>query len=549
MKVPPSPALPVPRLPAAQPAERPPLSSQPSTHASPVVLQAVADQTPRLRAQQRVLQAVFGPGHTGTPARRLSGQPVVQRRIHEWTDSAWAPGESAREGLAPFPKGLVGENRFFNDVTGKSAATREGAARSLGEIALEQGSLTTLTLPDTKTGTLVDGGVALNDVNKMLTKMFSGDEEQVVDLGYYAFNHGAPGWLWKAGDGKDIGEGKSAIASFLNGLMVANGQMDYIRSRPWFRDMSYSIEVDVNFYLNRRFGDKPFEAHKDTGGANLFVNLVFMNQTPTIGTEVTLDTRPVGEEKKTALLRHMPESLVDAIDEARAGLKSTELATKIDAKELPTLAYVSWVDELIWHSSPFLGNRPKWSRAGAIEALTNFNIEHGEPRTHEAMTLIAQIEESSLVATMKHQGVSTLTLYSAAQMWDLGYNLGSKDNHGLVMADIDRVKWDDFKFGEVTAQDQDGGDPRVEEPKNIETPSGLVHRPRTLSDPEQLKKWRLEHGKGSESKSDSSTSEDLKTASPKLPETLGEKEQPQPKSVQRTGRNFLRTWVRVKKNG
>lgn len=550
--------------------------AQPSGPVEAATFEHHVNHSPRLVTQRQLLKAAFGPvaqreapgqdeevpmqrkaqvlqqpvQHQGFGAAAQLSTPVAQRLIHEWTDGAWVPGKTAREGGKKFPSGVVNDKKFFNDVTGRRSKTRAGASRSLSKLSLEQGSLEDLKLPGEKSGDLVNGDTALQGVNEKLTSAFSeylSQEDQSVDLGFYSFKYDAQDWAWHPGENSfDIGDGKATISSFLRGLMVANGQMDYIRTRSWYKKMTYTIEVDVNFYMNRRFGDKPFEIHKDTSGANLFVNLVFMNQTPTIGTEVTVDTREMGKEKRKALLQHMPKRQVKSIEKARKKLKDTELAQKIHSKELPKSGYVSWVDELIWHSSPFIGNRPKWDKDGAIKALTTFNAGHDAPRTHEAMALIARIEGSHLSIFMKQYGVTTLTLDEAFDLFNKGYRFGFEKNRRFLTQDIDRVKWGDFKLGEVTGQDQAGGDKLVKDSKTIETPSGLVGRPRTLSDAEEQQKWQIDNSEGRSPKVETSPSDKGKTELPKTPETTGEKQEPKP--IKTTGRNFIRTWVRVKEN-
>ncbi|UJB72939.1 DUF4157 domain-containing protein (plasmid) [Acaryochloris sp. 'Moss Beach'] len=65
----------------------------------------------------------------------------IQRRIHKWDGSAWTPGKKNREGSKPFPKEVMGEAIYFNDVTGKTGETEKSASEELKELAMKPGSL------------------------------------------------------------------------------------------------------------------------------------------------------------------------------------------------------------------------------------------------------------------------------------------------------------------------------------------------------------------------------------------------------------------------
>ena len=488
------------------------------------------------------------------PVNQLAaGHPVFQRRIHEWKDGQWIPGAKFKEGTKKFPKKVV-KRKFFNDMTGKRGTTAAEAAETLTELSLKKGTLHGLQLPSALAGQTVDGGTTLQGLDDMLTDWFKATHESgkghVAELGYFSFSKDQEDWVWhKGNDPYDLAHWKDAVKDFLRNFMVATGQMDYIRSRDWYINKTHMVEIDVNYYINREFGDIPVSIHKDTGGANLFVNLIFTNKAPTIGTEVTIDTRRMGALKKKSLLLHMPQQQVQDIETARAGLKQTSpLASKIESSELPAYGYVSWVDELIWHSSPFIGNRPKWSKSTAQEVMTKFTNDATKPMTHEAMILIARNKDSNLRKRMAKEKKTTLTYVLAVKLWNAGYHLGDVKSGAEVAADIDLIKWPRHKVSEAVGEDQDARDPRVEKQQGIRTPSGLIGRPRTLSDAEEQKKWKLlqeqKASEGSEKgEASGSTEAEIET---KAKAVEAEKNAAESKAITKAGRNFLRTWVRMK---
>jgi hypothetical protein len=188
------------------------------------------------------------------------------------------------------------------------------------------------------------------------------------------------------------------------------------------------------------------------------------------------------------------------------------------------------VDELFWHSSPFLGNRARWSAVLAKEVMTDQVEEKSEPRTHEAMFLLARTDGTWLFEQLNGQSAE-LSEDRAFDHWRQGYNLGGS-MRDRVRKDIDLVPWSTYKVSEAVGEDQDGSDPRVEEQKWIRSPSGLLGRPRTLSNAEEQQKWKIVQPE----ETDESSSEDgVEPEGGKKPQPIATK-----------GRNFLRTWVRVK---
>lgn len=458
------------------------------------------------------------------PAQRrvrdvLPGSPPVQRQVHEWKEDSWFPGPSNREGKHQLPQAPEGDKRYFNDVTGMSAASASAAGGTLTSLSVKEGST-----PDLMANLSADGGVDMAKIDGQLRSAFAVPanctDSQILALGYFTFSGGEPGWAWRdGGDNAPSGEWRASIETFLKNFMAANGQLDYLRTRDWFRNGTHSVEIDVNYYMNRAFGNAPLYWHKDTGGGNIFVNLIFLNTQDIIATEVSPDHRPMGEVKKASLLANMPPAQVDEIAVAREELLQSG-QTGISGGILPSMAYLSWVDELSWHSSPYMDNRLKWTKEDATKVMGNWvgprtDFKDQTATSYEAMVLIARTEGTQLNEALKHEPLK-LDYFLAERYFNGGYRFGGKYEASLSK-DLAEVPWADHKVNSAFGHEQDGDDPRVKmpqgyrKPATLITPSGMEGRQRALSDAER----RL---------------------------ALTQKV----KSLGGEGRNFLRTWVRIK---
>jgi hypothetical protein len=146
----------------------------------------------------------------------------------------------------------------------------------------------------------------------------------------------------------------------LHPLMLYNGQLRYIWQQPWFQNQNCAVLVDVNYYGNRPYS-QALGMHKDTQGQNLFVNLLFNNSSPLPGTEWTLDLEPVAGPKKDHMMKWMPNQVLADIESARKLIndnKEKVTGTRtIEGGVAQAFAFLSWVDELIWHCTPFVGPR------------------------------------------------------------------------------------------------------------------------------------------------------------------------------------------------
>ncbi|MEL6450757.1 MAG: hypothetical protein AAFQ19_05815 [Pseudomonadota bacterium] len=163
--------------------------------------------------------------------------------------------------------------------------------------------------------------------------------------------------------------------AFVLNFMRRNGQLAFIAQQPWFLDGSYDIVVDCNFY-----GDRAMETgnalgfHKDTAGQNLFVNLVFDNTTQTPATEWFPDGDAFPPARAAVLRTLMPDALVDQLLDAKARIAAQPPGgAQIRGGLFDPLAFLSWVDELVWHSSPSSEHRPAATPQAFADAVNAGN--------------------------------------------------------------------------------------------------------------------------------------------------------------------------------
>jgi len=146
-------------------------------------------------------------------------------------------------------------------------------------------------------------------------------------------------------------------AVFVEDFMNGNGQWDYIQQQDWYRSGEYVIAVDVNYYPDRGGVFKRYpQFHKDTGGNNIFVNLIFDNDTVIEATEWYTDLAVPSQKRFAWQQGLMPKAHMTALTEARAALarkvNPTEPGVVQGGVSDSVYTYVSWVDDLVWHATP-----------------------------------------------------------------------------------------------------------------------------------------------------------------------------------------------------
>src|SRR4030095_15572990 len=93
--------------------------------------------------------------------------------------------------------------------------------------------------------------------------------------------------------------------------------------------------------------------HKDTIGDTLFVNLNFLNQAEIAGPEYILNPPAIPQHEEN-IKGTLPQKFLNDLAAAREKLPDP---TKIAATRIPAKGVVSFVDELIHHTTPHVGRR------------------------------------------------------------------------------------------------------------------------------------------------------------------------------------------------
>lgn len=184
----------------------------------------------------------------------------------------------------------------------------------------------------------------------------------MASLGKIVIRPGSEGKpIWSiSGTPKNYAKAAPRVEATLQELMSNNGQLKYIQQQEWFNGNDYEVVIDVNYYKDRPI-DSRLGFHKDTGGTNLFVNLVFDNSKEIAATEWTQDRLPPQGTKMDLLKQFTPAAMRQGILDAKATLGKVAAPGRntIQGGKLPPYAYVSWVDELVWHSTPMLDHRER----------------------------------------------------------------------------------------------------------------------------------------------------------------------------------------------
>ena len=148
---------------------------------------------------------------------------------------------------------------------------------------------------------------------------------------------------------------------------------------------------------------------------------------------------------------------------------------------LPADAYVSWIDELVWHSTPMLENREHLSLEKVVEALED---DEFDMVIYDVLLQIAQTPDTWLADRLAAQGVALETLSDrrARDVWDeLHAGPQAPSLMAQLMQDARRIDWDRRVLDTAWAMPlirtlPDGS-------QQIDTqPSGMTGRPRRNSE-------------------------------------------------------------------
>src|ERR1044072_7471266 len=122
------------------------------------------------------------------------------------------------------------------------------------------------------------------------------------------------------------------VVAFLEKFMEANGQWHYTRDQDWFKKDGHVIGIEVNYYTNRAGAGALPGFHKDTGGDNVFVNLVFDNDDTIEATEWLPDVTEPSKARMAWQKGLLPASYQTDLNRARRTLGNAQDPTQNGAR-------------------------------------------------------------------------------------------------------------------------------------------------------------------------------------------------------------------------
>jgi hypothetical protein len=308
----------------------------------------------------------------------------------------------------------------------------------------------------------------------------------------------------------------SSMLSVVKGLMNSNGQMAYVRAQPWFQDKRWRLDIDVNYYPDRGLSqERGLGFHKDSGGNNIFVNLIFNNTTEIPATEYLVDVAEPSPERKALQSKILPKRHLAKVKAARGKLSKENPLAKMDSKisggVVGPMNYLSWVDDLVWHDTPQMAPRAITEKGTAevvFKRIQQFVGKDGKgniPAPYQPLLSALWNTDGTLIQQCKAQG----EWWQA--YWAASYGKASAE---VFFRDCEKVDWSVTlgpRRGEANAND-----PRLG-----------AHAAKIDEDVEGTKEGRRRAN---------STAEEQK----KVQEAF-DKASTEPRS-------FIRTWVRIVKN-
>jgi hypothetical protein len=303
------------------------------------------------------------------------------------------------------------------------------------------------------------------------------------------------------------------VRVFLERFMELNDQWPYIRRQPWYLSGEYVIAIDINYYPDRT----PYKGipafHKDTGGTNLFVNLIFDNVRTIEATEWFADLADPSSRRAQWQEELLPPVLLKEMGEARKKLEPMHKNMDVSGGVAKgDYIFVSWVDDLVWHATPSVNRRLEMTEDLAGTVYPQLKAEMGKSAAKHKNEFRFQVVDGGVTHWISALSVlgsiaecPTTKLYD----WLAGQQLAPQDLTNLNVQDAwralygaDRGKYDEdvreraktpWRVG--TATESIAYDVTVPGSKAIkETPVGLSGRRRTNSTaPEEVAAAELDN--------------------------------------------------------
>lgn len=389
--------------------------------------------------------------------------------IHQYIGAGWAPGLARREGSHPFPAAPhVGQ--LFNDVTGGVGATPDQVVEGLPEFLMKRGEL----------AKLMPASDAWPELSQRVKNALEGDRNLPLIIAYLQMGVDEVVAVEPLQDWPHALA--TEVADFVMAFLKANGQIDHIRHQPWWRNGHHRLHIEVACEVARSVGSLNW--HKDTSGDILFSNLVFTQAVP--ATEWSPDYAAMSAEKTAAVRRFWPDALLTEIETARGVVRQRLGPTpRIEGGILAPLSYLSWVDDLVWHSTPSLRPRGTYTleMAQAIAGDNRFTEV-----TYDLLLQVLLTPNSHLGNWLSHRGVNIepMELGQAERLWRSVFEGPDQAAaHEALALDIKAIDWTQRKTdtlsGTSLAAHEDVPDSPV-----LQMPTGMAGRSRANSDPAQL---------------------------------------------------------------
>jgi hypothetical protein len=135
-------------------------------------------------------------------------------------------------------------------------------------------------------------------------------------------------------------------------ILKHSGQLDYLRQHARdFEREGFSLVVSSDYYRERPATLVNF--HKDTLEHTLFVDLSYVNEGEILGPEYILNP-PVKPDHMSAVTHSLPEFFISDLKSLYSTLPQPY---EISYVTVPPQGIVGFTDELIHHSTPYIGHR------------------------------------------------------------------------------------------------------------------------------------------------------------------------------------------------
>jgi hypothetical protein len=262
--------------------------------------------------------------------------------------------------------------------------------RTLGSLMMQTGSLKELK---------VDGsGATWEELTEELPKNFQGYPAELCTVYYSPKTKN--GKIDLEDQGKKNPDLVSQVVAFLKGFMVANGQWPYIEAQGWYTGGTHVIGIELNYYSDRTGSQSILGFHKDTAGGNIFANLISDNKSQIAATEWFPDVEPQGKETSEHQEKLQPPKYREELEVLRqASLymigRSSDISGGLTKGEY---SYVSWVDDAVWHATPYPKKRERRTPEEVIESYDDFVTlsKHDDLRVEEQLNKAIRTAQEGL---------------------------------------------------------------------------------------------------------------------------------------------------------